>query len=319
MIGARPLRWRIAAVITLFLIVTAAPLLAPADPDAQEDPAGARYLPPLTRAHALRLEGHRVLVVTRLRATGNGWEFQRAEQQESLPAAALEGPPERRFYLLGTDALGRDLTSRILFGARQSLGIAALSVALALVLGIGVGSAAGYLGGWWDAALMRGVDALMSIPRLLIYLMCAALFPPSTLLLVLVLGGTTWTGLARLVRAGVMSTIKSDLGLQARALGSRPLRLVLLHLLPQMAPVLVTTATLRFADTLLLESALSLLGLGSPPPAVSLGGIMGSGRDVLAEAWWVVAWPGLAIAVTVAALRAAAADLFRLTDPPSLA
>jgi peptide/nickel transport system permease protein len=311
-------RGRVAILFVLFLIVTAAPVLAPRPPDLQEDPAGARYLPPLTRAHALRVEAHRLHIVTRLQATADGWEFERAGKPEALPRAALAGAPEPRFYLLGTDALGRDLLSRVLFGARHSLGIAALSVALALVLGIGVGSLAGYAGGAWDAGLMRGVDALMSIPRVLIYLLCAALFPPSSLLLVLVLGGTTWTGLARVVRAGMMSIVKSDLALQARALGSRPLRVVLLHLLPQLGPILVTTASLRFADTLLLESALSLLGLGPPPPAVSLGGIMGSGRDVLAEAWWVVAWPGIAIAAAVAGLRAAAADLFRLADPPSL-
>jgi len=156
----------------------------------------------------------------------------------------------------------------------------------------------------------------MSIPRLLVYLVCAALFPPSSLLLVLVLGATTWTGLARIVRAEMMSIRGSDLALGARAVGSRPLRVVLLHLLPQMGPVLATTASLRFADTLLLESALSLLGLG--PPAVSLGAIMGSGRDVLADAWWVVVWPGVVISATVGTLRATAAGLFRLADPPSL-
>jgi len=304
--------------LLLLLFVTAAPLAAPRPPGLLEDSAGARYLPPLTRAHALRVDPHHVRIVTRLRATADGWAFERAGRTEALPAAAVAGPPEPRFYLLGTDALGRDLVSQVLFGARRSLGIAALSVALALLLGIAVGSVAGYAGGAWDALLMRGVDALMSIPRVLIYLLCAALFPPSTLLLVLVLGGTTWTGLARVVRAGMMSIRRTDLALQARALGSRPLRVVLRHLLPQMGAVLAVAASLRFADTLLLESALSLLGLGPPPPAVSLGAIMGSGRDVLAEAWWVVAWPGIAIVAAVAALRAAAADLFRLADPPSL-
>ena len=313
-----PQRGRIALLGLLALLVTAAPLLAPRPPELQEDAAGARYLPPLTRGHGLRVDALHVRIVTGLRRTADGWEFERAGKKEALPGTALAGPPEPRFYLLGTDALGRDLLSRVLFGARHSLGIAALSVALALFLGIAVGSVAGYAGGAWDTALMRGVDALMSIPRVLVYLLCAALFTPSSLLLVLVLGGTTWTGLARVVRAGMMSIRTSDLALQARALGSRPLRVVIRHLLPQLGPVLATAASLRFADTLLLESALSLLGLGPPPPVVSLGGIMGSGRDVLAEAWWIVAWPGIVVAGTVAALRAATAGLFRLADPPSL-
>jgi len=306
-VSGRPAAHRLTALVGILLFVMVAPWLAPRAPELQEDPAGARYLPPLTRAHALRIDAFHLRIVTHLLGTSDGWEFERAGRMGSLPAAALLGPPETRFYLLGTDGLGRDLLSRVLTGARHSLGIAALSVALALVLGAGVGSAAGLLGGLWDAFIMRGVDVVMSIPRLLVYLVCAALFPPSSLLLVLVLGATTWTGLARIVRAEMMSIRGSDLALGARAVGSRPLRVVLLHLLPQMGPVLAT---------LLLESALSLLGLG--PPAVSLGAIMGSGRDVLADAWWVVVWPGVVISATVGTLRATAAGLFRLADPPSL-
>ncbi|PYT16068.1 MAG: peptide ABC transporter permease [Acidobacteria bacterium] len=316
MSGRPAARRRLTALVGILLFVMVAPWLAPRSPELQEDPAGARYLPPLTRAHALRIDAFHLRIVTHLRETSDGWEFERAGRTGSLPAAALLGTPETRFYLLGTDGLGRDLLSRVLTGARHSLGIAALSVILAILLGAGAGSAAGLLGGVWDTLIMRGVDVVMSIPRLLVYLVCAALFPPSSLLLVLVLGATTWTGLARIVRAEMMSIRGSDLALGARAVGSRPLRVVLLHLLPQMGPVLATTASLRFADTLLLESALSLLGLG--PPAVSLGAIMGSGRDVLADAWWVVVWPGVVISATVGTLRATAAGLFRLADPPSL-
>ncbi len=316
MSGRPAARRRLTILVCILLFVTVAPWVARRSPELQEDAAGARYLPPLTRAHALRLDAFHLRIVTHLRKTADGWEFERAGKTVSIPAAALPGPPQTRFYLLGTDGLGRDLLSRVLSGARHSLGIAALSVVLAMLLGTAAGAAAGLLGGLGDALIMRGVDVVMSIPRVLVYLVCAALFPPSSLLLVLVLGATTWTGLARIVRAEMMSIRGSDLALGARAVGSRPLRVVLLHLLPQMGPVLATTASLRFADTLLLESALSLLGLG--PPAVSLGAIMGSGRDVLADAWWVVVWPGVVISATVGTLRAAAAGLFRLADPPSL-
>jgi len=318
MSGRPATRRRITVIVSLLLFVLAAPWFAPRPPELQEDPAGARYLPPLTRAQALRVDRYHVRIGTHLRETPDGWEFTRAGKTDAVPGAALLAPPEPRFYLLGTDGLGRDLLSRVLFGARHSLAIATLSVALAMLLGAAAGAAAGLLGGLWDALIMRCVDVLMSIPRVLIYLVCAALFPPSSLLLVLVLGATTWTGLARIVRAEMLSIRGSELALGARAVGSRPLRVVLLHLLPQMGPVLATTASLRFADTLLLESALSLLGLGPPPPAVSLGAIMGSGLDVLADAWWVVAWPGMVICAAVATLRAAATGLFRLADPPSL-
>lgn len=307
-----------AALAFFVALAVAAPLLAPAAPDEQEDVAGARLLPPLTRAHALRLEPHTTNIVTSLSPLRGGWEFRRAGGREWLPAERLAGPPSPRFYLLGTDALGRDLASRLLFALRHSLVVAALSVALALALGIAIGSAAGLAGGLVDAALMRGVDMLMSIPRLLLYLMLAALFRPSTLFLVLVVGATTWTGLARLVRAEMRKLRRSDLALAARAAGLGAPRLLLRHLLPHVGPLLAVTAALRFADTVLLESALAFLGLGAPPPAVSLGGIMASGRDVLADAWWIVLWPAILISVLLLAIRSAAADLFRLPESPSL-
>ena len=318
---ARTSRARRHAVLAGLLVVAllSAPLVVARPPDLQEDAAGARYLPPGTRAHALRTDTFHVRIVTGLRRTAEGWEFERAGKRQRLPADELLEPPAPRLYLLGTDSLGRDLLSRVLWGARRSIGIAVLSVALALTLGVGVGSAAGLLGGWCDAALMRGVDVLMSMPRLLIYLVCADLFQPSTHLLILVLGTTTWTGLARIIRAEMMSIKGSDLALGARAIGMPPLRLVLLHLVPQMGPVLAVNVSLRFADTILLESALALLGLGAPPPAVSLGGIMDSGRDALADAWWIVAWPGILISALVMTFRSMAASLFRLSDPPSMA
>jgi peptide/nickel transport system permease protein len=303
----------------VLLLGALAPLLAPRPPDLQEDVAGSRFMPPLTRADLIRLPSRRELVVTALRPRPGGWEYVRAGRREQAAASLLEGAPEPRFYLLGTDGLGRDLASRVLYGLRHSAAIAALSVALALGLGVTVGASAGMLGRRWDALLMGSVDALRSIPRLLLYLVCASLFPPSTLLLVLVLGATTWTGLARIVRAQMLALRAGDLAAAARAVGSRPLRTVLRHLLPQMLPVLAVDTALRFADTLLLESALSLLGLGAPAPAVSLGGIMASGRDALAEAWWIVVWPGLLISGLLLSLRSTAAALFRISDPPSVA
>ena len=145
----------------------------------------------------------------------------------------------------------------------------------------------------------------MSVPRLLLVLVSAALFRPSNTTLVLVLGGTTWTGLARMVRAETLTFRRSSPALAARAAGSSTLRLIVRHLVPQIAPVLVVFAALRFADTIVLESALSFLGLGAPPPAVSLGDVLASGREALYEAWWVAAAPGALIAAIVLTVRSA--------------
>jgi len=181
------------------------------------------------------------------------------------------------------------------------------------------GPARALAGGWADAILMRGVDLLMSIPRLLLYLLLATLFRPSGLLLILALGGTTGSGLARIVRAGTMALRRSELLAAARAVGAPTVRLWIRHLLPQLGPVLAVTAALRFADTLILESALSFLGLGAPPPAVSLGDILASGRELLEEGWWIVLWPGMLITTLVLALRSAVATLLSEGEPASMA
>ncbi|PYS97090.1 MAG: hypothetical protein DMF50_02015, partial [Acidobacteria bacterium] len=163
------------AAVAVALLALAGPWVAPYPPEQQEDVAGARLLPPLTRADALAVGPHRSIIVTDLRKTADGWEFDRGGQRQALPAADLVEEPSPRFYLLGTDSLGRDLLSRLLHGIRHSVGLAALCVALALVVGVGVGATAGLAGGLPDEILMRGVEVLMSIPRLFLVLACAAL------------------------------------------------------------------------------------------------------------------------------------------------
>jgi peptide/nickel transport system permease protein len=254
-----------------------------------------------------------------MRATGAGWRARRGPVEVELEAQTLVAPPRARWYVLGTDGLGRDLLARLLRAARHSVLVAAAAVLLASWIGVVVGAFAGLGGRWRDGALMRAADTLLALPRLLVYLLCAALFGPSTGLVILVVGLTTWPGLARLVRASARTTRGHEAVLAARAAGCSTLRLALLHVLPAAAPVIAVTAALRFADVILLESALSFLGLGSPPPAVSLGAIVASGRGVLASAWWISVAPGIVLALLVLSVRQLASRLVALADPASVA
>ena len=306
------------AVIVIGLAL-AGPLLVPAGARRDDDPAGARYLPPMTRAHAVPIRGGGTRIVTSLTRVEGGWAGRRAGAEVVFPDAEVAGPPAEHLYPFGTDGLGRDLLDRMLRGARHSVLVAGAGVAVALLLGVLVGTVAGLARPGGEAVLMRVTDVLLATPRFLVYLLCAALFGPSTLLVVAVVGLTTWPSLARLVRASTRALRGQEQILAARAAGCSPAGVVVRHLLPALEPVIAVTAALRFADTIRLEAALSFLGVGSPPPAVSLGAIVASGRGVLADAWWVAAWPGLAIAVLVLAVRSAVARSSRLAEPPSVA
>jgi len=307
----------VAAVV--LALALAGPLLAPRDAAGDEDPAGARYLPPLTRGYVVSLRSGGSRVLTSLTRTSGGWTGRRAGAPVFFEDGEVAGAPVSRVYPLGTDGLGRDLLDRMLRGARHSVLVAGAGVAVALFLGVLVGTAAGLARPSGDAILMRLTDVLLATPRFLVYLLCAALFGPSTLLVVVVVGLTTWPSLARLVRASTRALRGQEGVLAARAAGCSPARLVVRHLLPALEPMVAVTAALRFADTIRLEAALSFLGVGSPPPAVSLGAIVASGRGVLGDAWWVAAWPGIAIAVLVLAVRSAVARPARLAEPPSVA
>jgi peptide/nickel transport system permease protein len=188
-------------------------------------------------------------------------------------------------------------------------------VGLSVFLGAWVGIASALSGPRLDAVLMRALDALLAVPRVLVFLLLATFLPPSAPLMVVALGATTWPGLARLVRAETMAWKASDLAAGARAVGASWWRLAFGHLVPHFAPVLGVTVALRFADTVVLESALAFIGLGSP---LSLGGVLGSGHDLLASAWWVVAFPGLTLFAAVLFVRSVASTWLETGDPPSV-
>jgi peptide/nickel transport system permease protein len=283
-----------------------APMLAPYDPDEIVDVAAARYLPPGSALFLFTLRDGRNLAVDSFVFRDDLLVYRRGGAEGSIPADAVgQRLPATRRFLLGTDNLGRDLLSRMLRGARVSLGVGLLAVALGIALGAGMGALCGYAGGFADAVLMRLVDILQSIPRFFLFVICAALFGPSALLLVLVLGATGWMGIARLTRGQALSIRHRSFVEAARALGGGAGSIVLRHLLPQCAAPLTVASALLAADTILAEASLSFLGIGIQPPTASWGNIIAGGRDSLLTAWWITAFPGLAIMATVLLLHAA--------------
>ncbi len=214
-----------------------------------------------------------------------------------LPAMRYVGPSSGN--ILGTDKFGRDVFTRILYGARVSLAISLLAVIISVLFGSLVGAVAGYSGGIIDSILMRIVDALMAIPRLFLLLTCIALFPRTIWLVIIVLGGTGWMASARLVRGQILGIRKKDFVRAAEALGADGKRIILRHLVPNTMTVVIVAATLRIGGIILTEAALSFLGLGVPPPTPSWGQMVFEGREVLLSAWWISTFPGLAIVATV--------------------
>jgi len=202
-------------------------------------------------------------------------------------------------HWMGTDDLGRDVLARIMYGARISLLVGFVAVGIASLIGILLGSLAGYYRGWVDAVIMRFVDIMLCFPSFFLILAVIAFLEPSIWNIMIIIGITSWMGVARLVRAEFLSLRERDFVLAARALGASDARIILRHILPNaLSPVLVS-ATLGVAGAILTESALSFLGIGVQPPTPSWGNMLINGKQTLGEAWWLSAFPGLAILVTV--------------------
>jgi len=207
--------------------------------------------------------------------------------------------PPSLSHPLGTDDLGREVIVRMLYGARISLLVGFVAVGISTVMGIIIGSLAGYYGGWIDAVVMRFVDIMLCFPTFFLILAVIAFLDPSIWNIMIVIGLTSWMGIARLIRAEFLSLRQRDFVLAAQALGASDLRLISRHILPNaMAPVLVS-ATLGVAGAILTESALSFLGIGVQPPTPSWGNMLIVGKQTLGSAWWLSVFPGLAILITV--------------------
>lgn len=226
---------------------------------------------------------------------------------------SLSGPT--RQHWLGTDDSGRDVLSRMIHGSRISLSVGFVAVGIALVIGILLGSLAGYFGGWVDHLISRIIEILLTIPTFFLIIAIIAFLPPSIYNIMVVIGLTGWTGVARFVRAEFFKLKQLDFVLALRALGASHARIILLHMLPNaMAPVLVS-AVFGIAGAILTESSLSFLGFGVPPPTPSWGDILSQSRDYIEFAWWLTVFPGFAIFLSITAYNLVGEGLRDAMDP----
>jgi peptide/nickel transport system permease protein len=225
----------------------------------------------------------------------------------------LKGPSAS--HLLGTDHLGRDVLSRAIWGARVELGVGFASVAITTVVGTAIGVLAGYSGRWIDALLMRFVDVFISIPVFMLLLTIVSIYGTSATLLIVFIGISGFPGAARIVRAEVLSLAPRDFVTAARVIGASAPRIMFVHLLPNLVPIIVVSATLRVGAAILTEAGLSYFGLGVPPPSPTWGGIVADGRTVLDIAWWVTTFPGVALLVLVLATNLVGDGLRDVLDP----
>lgn len=202
-------------------------------------------------------------------------------------------------FRLGSDELGRDMLSRLIWGARISISVAVLSVLLSGVVGVAVGMAAGYLRGWTETVLMRLVDIFLSIPAILLAIITVAVLGPGFVNVILVLALTRWPRYARVAYGQTLGLADRPFVTLARAMGAGWPRVLLLHVLPNIAGPLLVVATLEFGLMVLFEAGLSFLGLGVQPPTASWGSMLSTGRNYVATAWWIATFPGLALFLLV--------------------
>lgn len=330
-------------VITIFVAAALwSPLLAPVDPNHQQDILLTRLKKPMeslkyvnlrqpadtSGASSLLLDrwitlnrrllnrDEHILYLTDIRLSDSTVTLVQGNTREIIPTELLEDLlPDSRTFLFGTDKYGRDIFSRILYGARISLSIGISAMIVAVVLGSLVGVLAGYYGGWTDRVLMRTVDLVLAFPGLFLILLIVAIFGNSLLWLILILGLTGWMGVARLVRGQILSLKEQEFVLAAQALGYSGARIVFKHLLPNALSPVIVAASLRIGTIILIEAGLSFLGLGVQPPTASWGNMINEGRDSLLVAWWISTMPGLAMVLVVTSFNVIGDGLRDVLDP----
>ncbi|PKN05115.1 MAG: peptide ABC transporter permease [Deltaproteobacteria bacterium HGW-Deltaproteobacteria-9] len=223
-------------------------------------------------------------------------------------------PPSAEHWF-GTDQLGRDVLSRMIWGARISLKVGFVATGLAILIGMILGAVAGYYGGWIDAVIMRFVDIMLCFPVFFLILAVIAFLEPSIWNIMIVIGLTGWMGVTRLVRADFISLRERDFVRAARSIGANDARIIFIHILPNALASILVAATLGIAGAILTESALSFLGIGVQPPTPSWGNILTAGKDNIDIAWWLSLYPGLAILITVVGYNLLGEGIRDASDP----
>ena len=228
-------------------------------------------------------------------------------------AERLQGPGARHW--LGTDELGRDILSRLIYGTRITLGIVALVTAISAPLGLAIGCAAGYAGGWIDAALMRMTDVFLALPRLILALAFVAALGPGIENAVLAIALVAWPPYARIARAETLALRRSDFIAAALLAGASPGRIVLRHIMPLCLSSVIVRVSLDMAGVILIAAGLGFLGLGAQPPAPEWGAMIAAGRKYMLDQWWVAAMPGIAIAAVSLGFNLLGDGLRDMLDP----
>lgn len=268
------------------------------------------------RANRLALLGLAVVILLLLIAALAEWL---APYDPAYSLRGMRGASPSAEHWLGTDTNGRDLLSRVVFGARIALTVGIGATLLQVVIGVAIGAIAGYFGGWSDTILSRLIDTLMSIPVLALLTLLASVLRdkniPSVLLTILVIGFTGWSRFARVVRADIMSLKHRDFVIAATSSGVRPLRIIFRHMLPNVLGPVIVLASLGIGGIIILEAALSFLGLGVRPPTPSWGVILSDGRQFITSYPHIVISPGLMIVVTVLAFNFLGDGLRDALDP----